>query len=91
MSDRAEESINYRYVCIYVYVWGCTCVERVRVSRSSRTSVPSDFLVEGQVSELGTVHPLLNLHFFTICVVIRYGMTPEDMYIYINSFFCRQH
>ena len=27
--------------------------------------VPSDFLVDGQVSGLGTVHPLLTLNFFS--------------------------
>ena len=27
--------------------------------------VPSDFLVDGQVNELGTVHPLLTLNFFS--------------------------
>ena len=28
--------------------------------------VPSDFLVDGQVSQLGTVHPLLTLSFFSM-------------------------
>ena len=31
--------------------------------------VPSDFLVDGQVSGLGTVHPLLTLNFFSICIL----------------------
>ena len=33
--------------------------------------VPSDVLVEGQVSGLGSVHPLLTLHFFSnLCDVV---------------------
>ena len=52
--------------------------------------VPSDFLVDGQVSGLGTVHPLLTLSFLGIwilplhvvlveeeVVVIRNGWTPK--------------
>ena len=36
------------------------------LSRSPQTLfVPSDFLVDGQVSGLGTVHPLLTLSFFS--------------------------
>ena len=31
--------------------------------------VPSDFLVDGQVSGLGTVHPLLTLNFFSTCIL----------------------
>ena len=31
--------------------------------------VPSDFLVDGQVSGLGTVHPLLNLDFFSTWIL----------------------
>ena len=31
----------------------------------ANSSVPSDFLVEGQVSGLGTVHPLLTLKFIS--------------------------
>ena len=31
--------------------------------------VPSDFLVDGQVSGLGTVHPLLTLSFVSICIL----------------------
>ena len=55
--------------------------------------VPSDFLVDGQVSGLGTVHPLLTLSFIStwilplhvVCfnveeevVVIRNGWTPKE-------------
>ena len=54
--------------------------------------VPSDFLVDGQVSGLGTVHPLLTLSFFSTWilplhvvfnveeedVVIRNGWTPKE-------------
>ena len=53
--------------------------------------VPSDFLVDGQVSGLGTVHPLLTLNFFSTwilplhvvfnveeeVVIIRNGWTPK--------------
>ena len=54
--------------------------------------MPSDFLVGGQVSGLGTVHPLLTLSFFSAwilplhvvifnveeeVVVIRNGWTPK--------------
>ena len=31
--------------------------------------VPSDFLVDGQVSGLGTVHPLLTFKFFSIWIL----------------------
>ena len=31
--------------------------------------VPSDFLVDGQVSGLGTVHPLLTLSFVSTCLL----------------------
>ena len=31
--------------------------------------VPSDFLVDGQVSGLGTVHPLLSLNFFSTWIL----------------------
>ena len=31
--------------------------------------VPSDFLVDGQVSGLGTVHPLLTLNFFSTWIL----------------------
>ena len=31
--------------------------------------VPSDFLMDGQVSGLGTVHPLLNLSFFSAWIL----------------------
>ena len=31
--------------------------------------VPSDFLVDGQVSGLGTVHPLLIFHFFSTWIL----------------------
>ena len=31
--------------------------------------VPSDFLVDGQVSGLGTVHPLLTLNFFSAWIL----------------------
>ena len=31
--------------------------------------VPSDFLVDGQVSGLGTVHPLLTLNFFSTWII----------------------
>ena len=54
--------------------------------------VPSDFLVDGQVSRLGTVHPLLTLNFiahgfsssnyvFNVeeeVVIIRNGWTPKN-------------
>ena len=55
--------------------------------------VPSDYLVDGQVSGLGTVHPLLHLSFYgtwilplhVVCfnveeedVVIRNGWTPKE-------------
>ena len=56
--------------------------------------VPSDFLVDSQVSGLGTVHPLLILSFFSTwilplhvvvieeeVVVIRNGWTPKKMSI----------
>ena len=54
--------------------------------------VPSDFLVDGQVSGLGIVHPLLTLCFFSTwilplhvvvveeeVVVIRNGWTPKKI------------
>ena len=37
------------------------CIESV----VANSFVPSDFLVDGQVSRLGTVHPLLTLDFFS--------------------------
>ena len=39
------------------------------LSRSSQTSVPPDFLVDGQVSGLGTVHPILNLSVFSTWIL----------------------
>ena len=40
------------------------------LSRSSQTLLlPSDFLVDGQVSGLGTVHPLLTINFFSTWIL----------------------
>ena len=38
--------------------------------------VPSDFLVDGQVSGLGTVHPLLTLSFFSTWILLFMLFVP---------------
>ena len=45
--------------------------------------VPSDFLVDGQVSGLGTVHPLLTLNFFSTWIL------PLDV-VSFHLLFCAQ-
>ena len=48
--------------------------------------VPSDFLVDGQVSGLGTVHPLLTLSFFSTWIlplhVVCFNVEEEDVVIH---------
>ena len=39
--------------------------------------VPSDFLVDGQVSGLGTVHPLLTLSFFSTWILPIHVFFPS--------------
>ena len=72
------------------------------LSRTSQNSlVPSDFLVDGQVSGLGTMHPPLTLSFFGTWILPLhvvscyqrwrgsrrhpYGLTPRKTYIGILS------
>ena len=43
--------------------------------------VPSDFLVDGQVSGLGTVHPLLTLSFLST------GILPLHVVVFFLSYF----
>ena len=48
--------------------------------------VPSDFLVDGQVSGLGTVHPLLTMNFFStwILPLILCAKTPSAMELWMT-------
>ena len=45
--------------------------KRCEISTFIEDNVPSDFLVGGQVSELGTVHPLLTLSFVSMLCLQR--------------------
>ena len=49
----------------------------------ANTFVPSDFLVDGQVSGLGTVHPHLNLDFLSTWI-------PPLHVAFLSSIFCVQ-
>ena len=50
-------------MCVYAYMYAC--IESV----VANSFVPSDFLVDGQVSGLGTVHPLLTLSFVSTWIL----------------------
>ena len=47
--------------------------------------VPSDFLVDGQVSGLGTVHPLLTLNFFSTCIL---PIHVASFYVFSSLILC---
>ena len=44
--------------------------------------VPSDFLVDGQVSGLGTVHPLLTLSFFSTWILPLHVVCSPSYFVY---------
>ena len=44
--------------------------------------VPSDFLVDGQVSGLGTVHPLLTLSFFSTWILHLHVICSPSYFVY---------
>ena len=44
--------------------------------------VPSDFLVDGQVSGLGTVHPLLTLSFFSTWILPLHVACSPSYFVY---------
>ena len=47
--------------------------------------VPSDFLVDGQVSVLGTVHPLLTLSFFSTWILPLHVVVVEEEFVVIRN------
>ena len=78
--------------------YSCGGVQPSTESIVANSFVPSDFLVDGQVSGLGTVHPLLTLDFFSTwilplhvvstfnveeeVVIIRNGWTPKKKVVW---------
>ena len=50
----------------------------------ANSSVPSDFIVDGQVSGLGTVHPHLTLNFFSTWIL------PLHLFVFFPLLFCVQ-
>ena len=48
----------------------------------ANTFVPSDFLVDGQVSGLGTVHPLLTLCFFCTWILPLHLVCSPSYFVY---------
>ena len=47
--------------------------------------VPSDFLVDGQVSGLGTAHPLLTLSFFSTWILPLHVVVVEEEVVVIRN------
>ena len=70
----------------------------------AKSFVPSDFLVDGQVSGLGTVHPLLTLSFLGTWILplhvqlstlkrkssssVMYGLQRRRWYVYVLCAWC---
>ena len=44
--------------------------------------VPSDFLVDGQVSGLGTVHPILTLSFISTWILLLHVVCSPSCFVY---------
>ena len=57
------------FYCVLIY---CMSLQSSIESVVANSFVPSDFLVDGQVSGLGTVHPLLTLNFFSAWIFLLF-------------------
>ena len=63
----------------------CRTLQRSIMSVVANSFVPTDFLVDGQVSELGTVHPLLTLSFLRTWILPLHVVVVEEEVVVIRN------